>query len=143
MPDWQQAHIQEMHLKPPVIPRGMMAPLAWRIAGQGSEITVNFRPLPFLPIRLHWTALIERFDWERRRFTDVQTSGPFESWKHCHTVEEHIDGGSTVIDEIEYIPPAKKLGDAANDLLLRQIKRAFAARQENLSALLFQMLGPL
>ncbi len=73
------------------------------------------------PLWLKWTA--EHRDVEPgRRFTDVQTSGPFSRWVHRHEFEPHASGGSTLRDRIEYRLPGGLLGrmvagsSVANDL---------------------------
>ncbi len=77
---------------------------------------LSFRALPGIPLRLNWHALIPEFEWNDH-FCDMQTSGPFRYWRHCHSVrEESRDGvsGTRVQDRVEYELPGGPLGDLAN-----------------------------
>ena len=135
LPRWQAAQITEMHLKAPIVPGGHNVPLRWRLAGEGSEITLSFRPFPLAPFRLRWIASIEEFVWGRS-FVDLQIKGPFAYWRHRHTVER--DGSGTLLrDEIEYEPPFDRLGETANRRFLRrQIERTFSYRHKRTLELL-------
>ena len=63
-------------------------------------------------------------------FEDVQTSGPFASWRHRHIVEPHADG-SVLRDEVEYEPPIWIFGTiAAPFLIVPKLDRMFCYRHE-------------
>ncbi len=77
---------------------------------------LSFRPVPYLPFRIHWHALIPEFVWNDH-FCDTQTAGPFAYWRHCHSaIAESRDGvdGTIVRDRVEYQLPGGPLGDLAN-----------------------------
>ena len=114
MPPWQKARIEELRLiAPPAPPPGSPARLG---TGVGTTMILSFRMIPRLPIRLNWHALIPEFTWNDH-FCDTQTAGPFEYWRHCHSVRpDQRDGveGTTVHDRVEYEFPLGPLGDLAN-----------------------------
>jgi ligand-binding SRPBCC domain-containing protein len=119
MPRWQSARIEEAHFFPPP-PRPEGAPrYPGIVAGDGTRLNLTIRPFPFSPIRLPWAALIENFQWNHG-FCDIQVSGPFRSWRHCHTVQPAIhpetsQHGSTVRDEVTFehlLAPLMKPGIA-------------------------------
>ena len=134
MPDWQRARIDHRALIAP-IPPGVNP----KAAGEGSRLTITFRAIPFLPIRLTWLALISEFQWNDH-FCDEQTRGPLAYWKHCHHISaETRDGiaGSLVTDKLTYALPLGPLGDLANFVAIRfQMKATFAFRQRRLLQLL-------
>jgi hypothetical protein len=66
------AQLKFLHLLPPTL--SGIAGSAY-MAGIGSEITISFRVLPYLPIRGSWTARIIDFEW-LRHFRDLQVRGP-------------------------------------------------------------------
>ena len=137
MPAWQQARIEELNLiAPPAPPAGSPARLG---TGVGTTMVLTFRALPLFPLRLRWHALIPEFRWNDH-FCDLQTSGPFAYWRHCHTVqEERRDGqaGTVVHDRVEYEFPGGPLGDAANLMGGRaQIASIFRFRHRETSRLL-------
>jgi ligand-binding SRPBCC domain-containing protein len=109
------------------------------IAGSGTTLTITIRPIPFLPLRLPWIAVIEDFRW-LEGFCDVQTKGPFAYWRHCHTVTAQPRSGqpgTLVQDAVEYQPPLGPLGALANSLFLRrQIAATFRLRQQRTLELL-------
>ena len=134
MPDWQRARIDQAQLIAPV-PAGNNPDAA----GQGSRLTITFRIVPFLPLRLKWFALISEFAWNDH-FCDEQTRGPLAYWKHCHHISvETRNGvaGSLVTDKLTYALPLGPLGDLANGIAIRfQMKATFAFRQRRLLELL-------
>ena len=94
MPRWQRAYIQQARL---VSPQQQAEP--WTdtpqgvVAGEGSEMTIRFRPVPLSPIQLSWRARIAEFAWNDH-FCDEQLSGPFAYWRHCHRVRPEICNGA-------------------------------------------------
>jgi ligand-binding SRPBCC domain-containing protein len=138
MPPWQKARIDSALLAaPPLSPAGW--PGAAHVAGKGSTLTISFRPVPLLPLRLTWVAFISEFEWDRH-FCDEQRSGPLAYWRHCHSVSAEkrkgIDG-SLVTDQVTYALPLHWLGDLANAIAIhRQMKSTFSFRQHRLLELL-------
>jgi ligand-binding SRPBCC domain-containing protein len=142
MPAWQKARIEEVVFVPPP-PRPGAAGLPTRnrtvAAGQGTRMTISFRPVPFSPIRVPWDAEITEFTWNNH-FCDVQHRGPFAFWNHCHRLSPETRNGqpgTLLRDRVEYELPFGPLGDLANTLFVkRQMAYIFAYRQKRTSELL-------
>jgi ligand-binding SRPBCC domain-containing protein len=61
-------------------------------------------------------------------FEDVQTSGPFRSWRHRHIVEPHPEG-SVLRDEIEYEMPIPVFGPLAASIgIVPRLEKLFEYR---------------
>jgi ligand-binding SRPBCC domain-containing protein len=142
MPRWQKARIEEaMFAAPPPRPGPVDPALRLRgiAAGQGTKMTISFRPVPFSPIRVPWEAEIVDFAWNDH-FCDLQLRGPFAYWRHCHSVAaETRDGvsGTLLRDQVEYEMHLGKLGELAHTLAgRRQIASIFAYRQRRTAELL-------
>jgi ligand-binding SRPBCC domain-containing protein len=128
MPKWQQARVERAQLVAPLEVTG-------DYAGAGSVITISFRPVPLVPLRLEWEAYIAEFRWNDY-FCDEQRRGPFRYFCHCHRIREERNG-SVVSDAVEYELPLGLLGDLANGLAVkRQISSLFSYRQKMLPLLL-------
>lgn len=69
-------------------------------------------------IPLRWQSRIESLD-PPRGFVDVQTRGPYRSWRHVHTFEE-IPGGTRIVDQVDYEMPLGFLGSVAHALFVRR-----------------------
>ena len=137
MPRWQRARVERAHYVPPPAPPVFSK--VGLVAGQGSLISISFRPVPLLPVRLGWDAYIAEFRWNDS-FCDEQRRGPFRYFRHCHSIRAEMrDGvtGSVVSDAVAYELPLGVLGDLANKLGVRkQMQVLFAYRQKMLSVLL-------
>ena len=119
MPAWQRARIEEAILAAPPRMDGKRLPGA--VAGDGSRITISFRPLPYLPIRFRWEALIQDFSWDQG-FCDLQLHGLFMFWRHCHTLTSANGGSACVLrDEISYELPFGPLSSTADLLAVRRL----------------------
>jgi ligand-binding SRPBCC domain-containing protein len=59
-----------------------------------------------IPVR--WITEVERWD-PPFEFVDVQTSGPYEFWRHTHRFSE-VNGGTSIVDLVEYALPFGVLG---------------------------------
>lgn len=133
MPRWQDARIDSLELQSP---EGGKTPGR---AGRGSRILLSFRPLPLSPIRLRWLALIDEYATDHH-FCDLQVTGPFSYWRHCHLVsaEPHGDAqGTRVTDVVDYQwrrDPTNRAIDALGGRL--QIRWLFHYRQRQLLRLL-------
>lgn len=144
MPAWQDARIDAAkYVAPPPPPRDF--PGSDRIiAGDGTELTLTIRPIPFSPIRLPWVARIEGFRW-LEGFSDAQLRGPFAYWLHTHTVhseERNGVAGTHLVDSVVYTPPLGPLGAIANALFLKhQLAATFAFRQKRTLELLANEAG--
>lgn len=137
MPAWQQAHIDELHLiAPPPPPTGSPSKLG---TGVSTTMVLSFRVLPLVPLRLRWHALIPEFEWNDH-FCDTQTAGPFQYWRHCHSVRGEVRDdvqGTVVRDDVTYELPLGRLGDLANLLGGRlQMRYIFNYRHRQTTKLL-------
>ncbi len=89
-----------------------------------------------LPVR--WQTNIDA--WEPPdRFVDRQVSGPYRWWHHEHRFEA-VDGGTRVIDEVEYVAPFRTISEPL--LVRRDVERIFDYRAERLGQLLGKLPGP-
>jgi ligand-binding SRPBCC domain-containing protein len=128
LPKWQRARVERAYYVGPPGVGGV-------VAGEGSVITISFRPVPLVPLRLEWDAYIAEFCWNEY-FCDEQRRGPFQYFHHCHRIRDERNG-SVVRDEVEYELPLGLLGDLANGLAVRrQIRALFRYRQRMLPLLL-------
>jgi ligand-binding SRPBCC domain-containing protein len=109
------------------------------LAGVGSEIVTSFRPLPFLPFRVQWVALIIEFEWNHH-FADIQKKGPFKRFKHRHEFSREQQSGvsgTSVRDVIEYDPGFGAIGNLGQKLFIApSMKKTFEYRQKMLEKLL-------
>ena len=80
------------------------------------------------PARFTWRARHREFE-EGRRFTDEQVEGPFKRWVHQHHFEPDGEGGTRVLDEIEWDAGATP---GAGALVQPDLARTFAFRQGRL-----------
>jgi ligand-binding SRPBCC domain-containing protein len=134
MPAWQDARIDSLELH---APEGSIS----RAAGRGSRILLSFRPVPLSPIRLRWLALIDDYATDHH-FCDLQVTGPFRYWRHCHLVSTEMHGeveGTRVVDVVDYEWPASQIGSAIDLLGGRlQIRQIFRYRQRRFLRLLLK-----
>ncbi len=144
MPAWQKARIEEASFAPPPSRPPGTPTLPGIVAGAGTRMTLSFRAVPLLPIRLPWDAEITEFAWNEH-FCDVQHRGPFKQWRHCHRLrsESHtmqsgeLLPGTRLIDELAYDLPLGPLGSLANILFVQfQLRSTFRYRQQRTAALL-------
>jgi len=138
MPAAQKARVEEAILVAPSALAGeQVRPVA---AGTGSRITISFRPVPPLPLRMPWDAVIVDFEWNLTFCDEQRPRGPFHYWRHRHTVTPEAQGGiagTRIDDDVEYELPLGVLGDAANSIFVaRQIRAIFDFRQKRLVELL-------
>jgi ligand-binding SRPBCC domain-containing protein len=88
---------------------------------------IDYR-LSLFGLRFQWRTLIESFDPESG-FVDVQTKGPYRTWRHSHEFSD-APGGTLVRDRVEYEVPFGLLGEIARRLFVaRQIRRIFDFRR--------------
>jgi ligand-binding SRPBCC domain-containing protein len=89
--------------------------------------TIDYQ-LSLFGLKFRWRTLIESFDPEVG-FVDVQTKGPYRSWRHSHGFSD-APGGTLVRDRVEYEMPLGPLGEIARRLFVeRQIRRIFDFRR--------------
>ncbi len=135
MPPWQHGRIDSLEL----MPAGSGALSS--AAGAGSRLMFSFRPVPLSPIRLHWLALIDECE-PNRRFCDMQVAGPFSYWRHCHQfAAEEQQGlqGTRITDVVDYAWLAGPLNSLIDTLGGRlQLRQIFRFRQQQTLRLLKQ-----
>jgi ligand-binding SRPBCC domain-containing protein len=135
MPKWQAARIEEASFAPPP-PRPEGARRYPGIAaGDGTRLTLSFRPFPYSPVRVSWEAAISHFVWNEQ-FCDTQLRGPFHFWHHCHRVSAGLDGGSVVRDEVEFELPLDPVSRVAMPVVRSQMAAMFRFRQQRTAELL-------
>ena len=140
MPSWQKARIDAVAFRPPpALPNGA-DPVAGIFAGNGTELMITARPLPFSPFRAAWLARIEDFRGIEG-FCDVQLKGPFRYWRHCHSVRESVDpargNGTIVRDQVEYELPVLSAAAWVDHILVRpQLRTLFRYRQKRAETLI-------
>lgn len=82
------------------------------------------------PVRRKWIAKHTACE-PGRMFRDEQVSGPFAKWVHTHRFVPGDDGGSLLIDQIDYELPLGGLGRAAaSRFARRQLDRTFQFRHQ-------------
>ena len=147
MPTWQKARIEEATFVAPP-PRPIGSSPAVRLfgiaAGEGTRMTLSFRPFPLSPVRVPWDAEIDQFVWNDH-FCDAQLRGPFAFWHHCHRVRPETRAnergtqttGTVVHDEVQYEMRLGVLGEFANRVFMkRQMSSIFAYRQKRTAELI-------
>jgi ligand-binding SRPBCC domain-containing protein len=96
----------------------------------GEGTLIDYR-IVIYGVPIPWRTRIDI--WEPGvRFVDRQLSGPYLWWHHEHRFES-VDGGTRVIDEVEYVPRMRWVSSA---LVRRDVERIFAYRQDILPRLL-------
>ena len=134
MPAWQNARVDSLELHTPE--HGIRG-----TAGRGSRILLSFRPVPLSPVRLRWLAQIDEYV-TGHHFCDLQVTGPFGYWRHCHLMAAEPHGeiiGTRVTDVVDYQwlrGPANRAIDALGGRL--QIRQMFRYRHRRLLRLLRQ-----
>lgn len=80
------------------------------------------------PLRTRWVA-VHRDVIPGRHFADEQLQGPFRRWLHAHRFEPTEDGGTRLIDEVDYALPFPPLGRLlAGDIARGELERGFRWR---------------
>lgn len=113
-----------------------------------STVVITLKPW-ILPMGIKWVSKIHEVEasGNERKFIDVQASGPYSYWKHTHTFSagatefktssgktiQNANGGTWIIDQIEYEMPFGLIGSIAEKLFAaRQLQSTFNFRYENL-----------
>lgn len=141
MPDKMRMRLEDLEIVPP--PAGPTdAGARWTTAqlsaGVGSQFDLSFRPVSYMPVRLHWVGRITEFVWYSH-FRDVQVRGPFEFFRHRHGIRPEIAQGrlgTLLTDEIEFSLPFGTVGHLWDKAVHRHLKQTFVLRQERLPRLL-------
>jgi ligand-binding SRPBCC domain-containing protein len=139
MPPETATQLAAVRLVPPAFSGQKQVANVDQLAGVGSEIVTSFRPLPFIPVRTEWIALITEFEWNHH-FADVQKKGPFKRFQHRHEFSAELRNGvsgTIVRDLIEYDPGFGLIGGLAQKLFIASgLKKTFEYRQKMLEKLL-------
>jgi ligand-binding SRPBCC domain-containing protein len=107
-------------------------------AGNLERITppeLRFRILTPMPITLwgipfRWSTLITVWD-PPRRFTDVQTRGPYKQWVHTHHFLERSEA-TEMVDEVLYRLPLRPFGVIFQPVIHRELSRIFVFREKTI-----------
>ena len=92
----------------------------------GAEIAYRLR-LWGVPFR--WRTRIAAWD-PPHGFVDEQVSGPYRLWRHTHTFRRAGDGGTIMLDRVEYALPLAPVGELAHFAVRRQLDRIFDYRRD-------------
>lgn len=97
------------------------------IMEEGTEIDLKMKLFGFVPMK--WQTKID--EWQPPDyFVDIQPKGPYRYWKHTHRFEEK-DGGTLIIDHIEYTVPGFFLEPIIHALKVKpNLDHLFDYRQE-------------
>ncbi len=99
---------------------------------EGQQIRYTVRPLFGIPLK--WVTCIALAK-APHRFVDVQIKGPYKHWWHEHTFIAK-DGGTLMIDKVEYELPLGPLGDLVHAWIVRnRLKSIFDFRFRTLEHL--------
>ncbi len=126
MPPALGTKLVKLNLMPPRLAAGQMPPGMLRMAGAGTEMTVAFRVIPYLPVHERWIVNITEFSLNEY-FHDSQKQGPFRRWEHTHSFESVTqDGcpGTLIRDEVDYEVGFGAVGRALETALFQGIFRA-------------------
>lgn len=86
-----------------------------------------------LPVR--WLTRITRWN-PPFEFADIQLKGPYALWDHTHTFIEE-NGGTRMVDTVNYELPLGILGDVAHALMVRRDVESIFAYRNTVIAKLF------
>jgi ligand-binding SRPBCC domain-containing protein len=97
------AEVARFHAEPRVLRRltPLVVPMSMHRMDALAEGSIAEFTLWFGPIPVRWTALHLEVD-PQSGFTDVQTAGPFRSWKHSHRFETSDEGGARINEHVDY-----------------------------------------
>ncbi len=126
MPPGLGTKLVKLSLVPPRFPAGKVPPGTLRMAGAGTEMTVAFRVVPYVPIHERWVVNISEFVFNQY-FQDVQKQGPFRSWQHTHSFESMTQGGiagTLIRDDVEYEVGFGAVGRSLELVVFQQVFRS-------------------
>lgn len=99
---------------------------------EGAVIRVSVAPVA--RIRMRWKTVIgavmppgpDGVAW----FRDTQEQGPFARWDHLHAFKAHPDGGTVIVDQVDYQVPMGRVGSLMAGAWVRsRIGALFAFRR--------------
>ena len=90
-------------------------------------------------LHLHGVPIAWRTEitaWEPpSRFVDTQLRGPYRWWVHLHEFAD-VDGGTEMLDRVEWALPLQPLGEIARPVVKRQLERIFDYRERAIREIL-------
>jgi len=117
-------------ITPPRLRFRIVTPLPVEMrAGTLIDYRLSLRGVPFA-----WRTEIAEWN-PPHSFTDVQVRGPYRTWVHRHSFES-VDGGTLMLDEVQYRIGFGPLGRLALPLVRRQLEYIFRYRQASIERLL-------
>lgn len=120
---WHERPGAFQRLNPPFDPVSVRSATGGIRDGARVELAVPIGPGPLRAITFPWR--LEHRDYiAGTQFRDVQTSGPFRSWSHTHSILPGASGGAVLDDTIQYALPMGPLGALAGGWLVRRKLRA-------------------
>ena len=126
MPPALGTKLVKLNLVPPRFPAGKVPPGTLRMAGAGTEMTVAFRVIPYLPVHERW--IVQRYRVRAERiFSHVQNQGPFRRWEHTHSFEPLMHGGhegTLIRDQVDYEVGFGVVGRALETGVFQQMFRS-------------------
>ncbi len=91
----------------------------------GTLIDYELR-LFMIPFR--WRTRITEYA-PNEHFADIQVKGPYTVWDHRHEFRDALDGGTIMIDTVDYDLPFGPLGSIAHALMVkRSVRKIFDHR---------------
>jgi ligand-binding SRPBCC domain-containing protein len=79
---------------------------------------IEYKLAPLFGIPMYWMTEILQV-CEPEFFIDIQRKGPYSLWKHQHFFKE-IEGGTEMMDLVQYKAPYWIIGGIANQLYLKR-----------------------
>lgn len=111
--------VWQFHDDPAALPKVMTGPVKMRVHHVDRPLQPGSRALMTMqvgPIKVRWNVrLRERTPMHRFADEQIEGEGPFKRWVHVHEFEA-VEGGTRVIDRLEYEPPLGWLGNLADRL---------------------------
>ncbi|HEX8334241.1 MAG TPA: SRPBCC family protein [Segetibacter sp.] len=118
-------------ITPPSLDFKIISDITEKEIYEGQLITYKVRPL--FGIALIWLSEITTVQ-KHRSFIDEQRKGPYKLWHHEHHFKA-IDGGTEMIDIVEYQVPFGVLGTFALPVVKRQLHNIFTYRRNKIEEL--------
>ncbi len=126
MPPGLGTKLVKLNLMPPRLAAGQATPGALRMAGAGTEMTVAFRVVPYVPVHERWIVDITQFSLNEY-FHDSQKQGPFRRWEHTHGFERMMQAGqmgTLIRDQVEYDVGFGFVGRVLETVVFQQMLRS-------------------
>jgi ligand-binding SRPBCC domain-containing protein len=126
MPPGLGTRLETVKVVPPRFLAGETPADAEPMAAAGTEMTVAFKVIPYVPMHERWTVVISEFSLNQY-FRDAQTQGPFKQWQHTHSFEaKTVDGreGTLIHDAVEYEVGFGVVGNLLEKLIFQRVLKA-------------------